>query len=119
MPSTTHSPITHALHMLPCAAPTPCSQQNFSSRTNRFRPTSAPPAAIDSTAAADPDGSAAKGDPSRLGPGSYSVPDTWGKSGRHPGFKQAAFGSEAKRSGGWWLGASVVPSHRPMYIDTK
>ncbi len=39
-----------------------------------------------------------RGDPSNLGPGRYSVSDSWqSSSARHPGYKRAAFGSESAK----------------------
>lgn len=41
---------------------------------------------------------ACRGDVTRLGPGTYSVPDPWHKTGKSRGYKAAPFGSEANRS---------------------
>lgn len=70
---------------------------NFTSRTQRFKPAKAPPAAIDTSDQSMAAVGIVKGDPSRLGPGSYLERDTWCKPQRHPGYKKAAFGSDAGR----------------------
>jgi len=68
----------------------------FASKTDRFRAASAPAAAID-TADYEPEaGKLPRGDPARLGPGAYTLPDQWARKGLS--YKQAAFGSESGRS---------------------
>ncbi len=59
--------------------------QAFASKTKRFIPAKAPPTALDTTDAditvmGTPDVSQVRGDPARLGPGSYTLPDQWAKS---------------------------------------
>lgn len=55
--------------------------QAFASKTKRFQPAKAGPTALDTTdavlAVGTPDASRVRGDPSRLGPGSYNLPDQW------------------------------------------
>ena len=76
-------------------------QAVFESKTNRFRAVTAPPTSMDrSRADVQMGNTAPRGDPTMLGPGSYSSPDPWASGGkRHPSSRApAAFGSESKRS---------------------
>lgn len=72
----------------------------FQSKTNRFRAPSAPPTSIDRSPAFGLVRAPPKGDAALLGPGTYSVPDPWGKTNRHPGYRSTGlgFGSDSKRA---------------------
>ena len=59
--------------------------QTFVSKTQRFKPSTAPPAVMDYHDQEGLDTGTFKGDPTRLGPGSYMEQDTWSKKPRHPG----------------------------------
>eukprot|EP00798_Chlamydomonas_sp_ICE-L_P004422 gene4422-14554_t len=71
---------------------------NFHSKSARFVPKGAS-TAVDSSDQSMAAMGVVKGDPSRLGPGSYLEHDSWSKKSHHPGYKKAAFGSETKRGG--------------------
>lgn len=70
----------------------------FASKADRFRPETAPPAALDLT---EYDGNGPiKGDPSRLGPGAYTLPSNWNQrnqKGNYLGYRKPGFGSESNR----------------------
>lgn len=91
--------------------------QNFASRSDRFRASSAPPAALD-MADYDPEsGAAPRGDPARLGPGCYNPPDQWSK--KTIKYKNAAFGSESKRATVVQAGNTPGPGRYNNDIDVK
>lgn len=77
-------------------------QAVFESKTNRFRAVTAPPTSMDRQRAGNIQmgDTAPRGDPTMLGPGSYSSPDPWNAGAkRHPSSRvSAAFGSESRRS---------------------
>lgn len=70
----------------------------FASKSDRFRPETAPPAALD---VVEYDGNGpVKGDPARLGPGAYSLPDNWNtrnQKGNYLGYRKPGFMSESNR----------------------
>ena len=77
----------------------------FESKTDRFRANTAPASSPERRRVDGVGGrigettTTLRGDPSNLGPGSYSVPDPWKSvNKRHPSSRAPAFGSESGRS---------------------